>query len=121
MLNQFKPYQISVFNAISLLLTGGYGYIQSQTPSPTALIPVVFGLILLILNPGLKKENKVVAHIAVLLTLIIFIGLLMPLIAAINRADNFAVLRVLFMILTTLLAIISFVKSFIEARKNKNQ
>ena len=121
MFKQFKPYQISAFNAISLILIGGYGYLQSETPSPTALIPVVIGLILLVLNPGVKKENKVVAHIAVLLTLIILFGLLMPLNAAIGRSDNFAALRVLFMLLTTLLAIVSFVKSFIEARKNNNQ
>ena len=43
--------------------------------SPTALIPVGFGVILLLCTIGLKKENKIIAHVAVLLTLVILVAL----------------------------------------------
>ena len=117
MLGKFKAYQISALNALTLILIGGYGYLQSSNPSPTALIPVIFGVILLAINKGLKKENKVIAHIAVLLTFLILIGLVMPLNAAIERGDSSATMRVSFMILTTIIALAGFVKSFIDARK----
>ena len=60
-----KPHKISFVNAITLISFGLWGYIDVDY-SPTALIPVIFGVIILILNPGLKRENKVVAHIVVL-------------------------------------------------------
>ncbi len=118
MLGKFKAYQISALNALTLILIGGYGYLQSSNPSPTALIPVIFGVILLAINKGLKKENKVIAHIAVLLTFLILIGLVMPLNAAIERGDSSATMRVSFMVLTTIIALAGFVKSFVDARKN---
>lgn len=67
--------------------------------------------------PGLKKENKVIAHIAVLLTLICIVGLFMPLNGAMGRGDNVGVLRVVAMITSGLIAMIFFVKSFIANRK----
>ena len=62
-----KPHKISFVNAITLISFGLWGYIDVDY-SPTALIPVIFGVIILILNPGLKRENKAIAHIVVLLT-----------------------------------------------------
>ena len=74
-------------------------------------------LVLLVCVPGLQKENKVVAHISVLLTLLILIALVMPLMGALGREDNKAVIRVSIMIFATAVALISFIRSFIEARK----
>ena len=74
-MNNIKTYQISALNAISLIILGGYGYFQSTAPSPTALIPVIFGVFLLLMNNGIKNENKIIAHVAVLLTLLILFGL----------------------------------------------
>ena len=118
-MNQFKPYQISAINALSLIALGSYGYIQSNSPSMTALIPVIFGVLLLLMNSGIKSENKLIAHIAVTLTLVMLFGLAMPLLGAIERSDVYAILRVSIMILTTVVSMIFFVKSFIEARKSK--
>jgi len=115
-----NAHQASLINAISLILIGGYGYLQSETPSPTALIPVCFGVLLIAMYPGVKNQNKIIAHIAVLLTLITLIGLIMPLMGSIKRGDMQAVMRVSIMILTTVLAIFYFVQSFIDARKEKN-
>jgi len=120
-MNKFPLYQVSAINAISLILIGLFGYFQSQTPSPTAFIPVIFGVILLALNSGVKSQNKIIAHVAVTATLVILIGLLMPLKSAISKDDIFAALRVSFMLLTTIIALISFIQSFIQARKEKEK
>ena len=63
-------------NSISLILIGLWGYLDyADVQSPTALIPVGFGVILLLCSNGLKKENKIISHIAVLLTLVILFAL----------------------------------------------
>lgn len=115
-----KPYIVNLFNATVLIFLGLWGYFVSEAPSFTAFIPVVTGFILLILTPWFRKENKVAAHIAVVLTLVIFIGLIKPLTGAIARDDSGAVLRVSFMLLTSLVAMGFFIKSFVDARRKKD-
>ena len=112
-----KAHIVSLIHAVALIGLGGYGYLSSDTPSVTALIPVVFGVLLLAMNNGVKKENKVIAHIAVLLTLLIIIGLIKPLTGAMGRGDSAAVARVTTMLVLGVLAMVSFVRSFIAARK----
>tara|TARA_B100000780_G_scaffold102684_1_gene71831 strand:+ start:1276 stop:1632 length:357 start_codon:yes stop_codon:yes gene_type:complete len=114
-----KAYISSLINAISLLVMSSWGYLSSDTPSVTALIPAGIGVILILCNYGVKKENKIIAHVAVLLTLIILFGLIKPLIGAFERVDINAILRVVIMIITTIFALVVFVKSFIEARKKR--
>ncbi len=108
-------YISSLINAIILVLFGTWGFIVGG--SVTALIPVVFGLILLILYPGVKKEAMVPAHIAVLLTLIVAIALLKPLGAAWERSDGPAIFRTAIMFTSSLLAFIYFIKSFRDVRR----
>lgn len=112
---------ISLLNAVVLVAVGLAGYFLPEEPSKTAFIPVVFGVILLACNPGVRKNNKAIAHVAVLATLLILLGLVMPLKGAIGRADGAAIARVSIMILTTLFAMVIFIRSFIDARKSKNQ
>ncbi|MGD1843741.1 MAG: hypothetical protein ACFB0B_23035 [Thermonemataceae bacterium] len=114
-----KAHTASLLNAILLITLSAWGYFSSDTPSVTALIPAVVGVILLLLNNGVKKENKVIAHIAVLLTLLILVGLLRPLTGAVGRGDTLAITRVSIMLISTLVAIVFFVKSFIDARKKR--
>ena len=118
-MTNLKSYQLSLINSISLIVIGGYGYIMSDTPSTTALIPIIFGVAIAIMNPGIKKDNKIIAHIAVLLTLIILFGLIMPLSGAFQRGDLGAIFRVSLMLLTTIFAMIGFIQSFKKARENK--
>ena len=112
-----KAHVASLVNAVVLIGFGLWGYLGSETPSKTALIPVVFGVVLLFLYRGVKKENKIVAHIAVLLTLLILGGLVKPLTAAIGREDGMAIMRVSVMLLTTVVALVFFIKSFIDVRR----
>ena len=65
-----NAHNASLVNAILLITMGGWGYFESG--SPTSLIPVVIGVLLVLLNKGIKTQNKVVAHIAVLVTLLGF-------------------------------------------------
>ena len=114
-----KASTASLLNAIILISMGLWGYFESESKAITALIPVIIGIILLLVNKGVKNENKALAHVVVLLTFLILLGLIKPLMGAFERENAYAIIRVLLMIISSLWAMISFIKSFISARKNK--
>ena len=115
-----KPYIANLLNSIVLIVMGLWAYFSSESPSVTALIPVIFGGILLLSHPWMKKENKVAAHIVVGLTLLILVALIAkPLMSALDSGNNLAIFRIGLMILTSIIALITFVRSFINARKSK--
>ena len=118
-LRQMKAHTVSLINSLFLVSMGLWGYFESDSRPITALIPVIVGVILLIINRGVKKENKIIAHIAVLLTLLIIIGLVRPFLGTLERGNITGMIRVSVMILTSLWAMITFIQSFISARKNK--
>ena len=103
-------------NGLVVILVSLISYYYST--SITALIPSFLGLLLIILHFLYDKNNKLIAHIAVLLILLLLVGLYKPMAGAIERGDSFAILRVALMMLTTLYVFICFIKSFIDARKN---
>jgi len=112
-----KAHTTSLINALILVIMGLWGYFESDSRPVTALIPVVVGIILVAINNSVKKENKIIAHIAILLTLIITIGLIKPFLGSLERGNITGIIRVSLMILTSLLAMIAFIQSFIAARK----
>ena len=114
-----KANTVSLINSLVLVSMGLWGYFESDSRPITALIPVIVGVILLLINNGVKKENKIAAHVAVLLTLLIIIGLVKPFLGTLDRGDITGILRVSLMILTSLWAMITFIQSFISARKSK--
>ncbi len=116
-----KPFLINLLNAIILIAFGSWGYLSSETPSLTALIPVLAGVILIVITPGFRKGNRLLAHIAVVLTLLILLGLVKPLTGAIGRSDYPAIARVTIMIISSLTAMIIFIKSFIDARRSSGK
>ena len=106
----------NLINSISLMLIGLWGYFDVL--SPTALIPVSIGFLILC-SRGVKNQNKIISHIAVLLTLLILIALVgMRLPKSIDKG-GVGLIRVIIMIFTSTVSMIFFVKSFIAARKNK--
>jgi surface polysaccharide O-acyltransferase-like enzyme len=107
----------NLLNSIILIIVGTWGYFDGDAKSMTALIPVMFGVVLLLCNNGVKNQNKVIAHLAVVATFICLVGLFMPLNGAIERDNDIAVIRVSTMIVSSVIAIIFFIKSFIEARR----
>ena len=120
---KMKTHQANLLNSITLILMPLWAYltfegtVDKPEQSVTAFIPLFFGVVLLLCNGGVKKENKIIAHIAVLVTLIALLGLTMPLKAAVADGRTLSVIRVAAMLLTGSLAMISFIKSFIAARK----
>lgn len=69
-----RPDIVNLGNGIVLVLLGVISYLTSESKSPTAFIPSGVGLVVLAFTPGLKKHNKIVAHVAVLFTLIVALG-----------------------------------------------
>tara|TARA_B100001059_G_C17674081_1_gene496075 strand:- start:154 stop:516 length:363 start_codon:yes stop_codon:yes gene_type:complete len=114
-----KPHIASFINAVILISFGLWAYFTSENPSMTALIPVIIGGILLVIVPGVKKEAKVTAHIAVLLTLVVLLGLIMPLMGALDRGSTAGIVRVAVMIFSTAFALLTFIRSFIEVRRKR--
>ena len=105
----------NTLNSIVLIALGLWGYIDVQ--SPTALIPVGFGVILLLCTNGLKKENKIISHVAVLLTLVILVALVVMRLPKSLVSGGLGLVRVSAMILTSILSMVAFVLSFIKARR----
>jgi Ca2+/Na+ antiporter len=105
-----KNHQIMIANALILIVTGLIGYISSG--SPTALIADGIGVILLILSFPTKNDNAVVAHIAVVLTLITAV---MFWIVGFNRANN----MILVMAAVTSLAFVFYILNFIKRKKER--
>jgi hypothetical protein len=104
-------------NAVILIVLGLWGYLGSESPSPTALIPVGFGVAFVLLHRGLRRENKSAAHVVVVLTLLLAVAFIMPIRGALGRGDTAGVVRTAVMLAGCLFALVVYVRNFIEARR----
>lgn len=112
-----KAHTANLLNASVLIIMSAWAYYTSDTPSMTTVIPAIIGGILLACTGGVKSENKVIAHIAVLATFIGLLGLCFAMKGVIGRgADSLSIFRVGAMILTSIIAMVFFIKSFRDAR-----
>ena len=118
---EIMKYWSNILNGAVLLLFGLWGYLASDTPSTTALIPVFIGATLLALHPGLTKENRSAAHMVALLTVLIIFGLVKPLMGVFERGDALGIFRVLTMMATSILAFSHFFRAFLRNRAKKQQ
>ena len=115
--------KMNLINALTLVIVGLWGFIDVNTPSLetgiswTALIPVFFGAIFLLCQKGIKNDSKIIAHIAVVLTLLILIALVGKRLPISIENGGIGLFRVAVMSLTSLLAFIIFIRIFIENRK----
>jgi uncharacterized membrane protein len=114
-----KAHSANIINAIALMILGLWDYLATQTLASTNMIPVAGGLLLLLFYDGIKREDKVTAHIVVIITLLVFLSLIKPFTEALGDSATGATIRFLLMMLTSLLAIVYFIKSFIDARKGR--
>ncbi|MEM1411989.1 MAG: hypothetical protein AAGH19_06465 [Pseudomonadota bacterium] len=114
-----KPHVASLINALVLFGASAWAWFGSDMASTTALIPTFFGIVLIACLPGVKAENKIVAHLAAVVTLLLLVALIMPLRGAIGREDTTAILRVSLMMASTAFALVFFIKSFIDVRKRR--
>ncbi|MEL6532864.1 MAG: hypothetical protein AAFN09_02360 [Pseudomonadota bacterium] len=107
----------NLLNALCLIVMSVWAFLAIEMMSLTALIPAGAGVALLLCQPGVSREDKVIAHIAVLVTFLMLIALVMPLRSALSGGDTVALIRVLAMFVTGVLAMVAFIKSFRDARK----
>jgi len=114
-----KPVTINALNALVLIAAGLYGYFGVAAAdghhSPTALIPAAFGLLFIILGLFWAKAPKVVSHIVVVLTLVLLVMCIMRFV----KVDGWNEKKYIFLacILSNAIALIVFIKSFIDARR----
>ena len=96
-----------------------WGYVD--TDSFTALIPAVFGVILFLLGTMLTNEKlvKLSAHLVVLFTLLILLALVIQVLPGVYERGGIGLIRVILMISTSSIAMIIFIKSFIDNRKSR--
>ena len=111
--------KFNLVNSIALISMSAWGYID--TNSFTALIPAAFGVVLLILGTMLTNEKlvKLSAHLVVLFTLLILLALVIQVLPGVLDRGGIGLIRVILMISTSLIAMIVFVKSFIDNRKSR--
>ncbi len=111
--------KFNLVNSIALISMSAWGYID--TNSFTALIPAAFGVVLLILGTMLTNEKlvKISAHLVVLFTLLILLALVIQVLPGVLDRGGIGLIRVILMILTSSIAMIVFIKSFIDNRKSR--
>ena len=118
--------KMNLINALTLIALGLWGYIDVSNykfativsfEHWTALITVLFGIILLLCNKGIQNSNKAIAHIAVVLTLLVLIALVGKRLPISIDQGGVGLFRVLAMSLSSFIAFIAFIRSFIENRK----
>lgn len=111
--------KFNLINSIALISMSVWGYID--TNSFTALIPAVFGVILIILGTMLVNEKlvKLSAHLVVLFTLFILVALVVQVLPGVVERGGIGLIRVILMISTSAIAMIIFIKSFIDNRKSR--
>ncbi len=111
----------NLMNAFVLIAAGIYGYFglaaADGSHSLTALIPAIYGLVLLVMHKGLVNGNKVIAHVVVVLTL----SLLVMCVVRFMKVEEWDAKKYLFLalIISNTIAMIAFIKSFIDARKSR--
>jgi len=111
--------KFNLVNSIALISMSAWGYID--TNSFTALIPAAFGVVLLILGTMLSNEKlvKLSAHLVVLFTLLILLALVIQVLPGVLDRGGIGLIRVILMILTSSIAMIVYIKSFIDNRKSR--
>ena len=115
-----KPYIATIILSVILIAMSAWGYLGSATPSTTALIPMGWGAMLLLCSVGVKKDNKIVAHIAVFLVALLALALFMPLKGAFGRGDMVALTRVSIMLIALIGTLVIYIQSFIQARRERD-
>ena len=111
--------KFNLINSIALISMSAWGYVD--TNSFTALIPAFFGILLLILGTMLTNEKlvKLSAHLVVLFTLLILLALVIQVLPGVYERGGIGLIRVILMISTSSIAMIIFIKSFIDNRKSR--
>jgi hypothetical protein len=112
---------------VVLILLGLVGYFGSGMASPTALIPAIFGLLLVVFGAMARddKKRKMAMHIAVVIGLLGFLGSASGLISLPAVLSGGPVERPMAVVSKSIMAVLMAVyvamcvKSFINARRSR--
>ncbi len=88
-----KAHSATLINSVALVIIGLWDYLTLQSLASTNMVPVAAGIILLFLYNGVKREDKIIAHIAVVITLLVFLSLIKPFVEAIESSDVSSLVR----------------------------
>jgi len=111
----------NLLNAFVLIGAGLYGYFgvtsSDGNHSLTALIPAAFGVLFLLMHKGIAHANKIISHVVVVLTLVLLIMCIMRFI----KIEEWDAKKYIFLacIISNSIALIFFIKSFIDARRSR--
>ena len=108
-------YRATLLNGFTLILMSAWSFFATQ--SYTVFIPAAFGLAFLLMAGGVRAENKVIAHLVVVLVTVVILALIRPLLGTIERGNTAGTIRVGLMFLTSIIALVYYIKSFIDARR----
>jgi hypothetical protein len=119
------PHKVNIIYAILLIVLGLFGflarYFEMGDFQVTSLIPAFFGVLLIPMTKGIKNENTVIAHIAVVLTLVL--GVMIAYMFFKNLNADFVGSRKFFIFLisgiASFIALGIYVAGFIDKKKNK--
>ena len=116
----------SVWFGRLLIILGliGYGYgIYNGNASPTALIPAVFGVILMILGHLAQSKENLRQHLMHGAVIVGLLGFILPLGRIFSNISNFSLTFASTMLISMsvicLVFVVLCVKSFIDTRKNR--
>ena len=121
-----KTEKYNLLNSLTLIIIGLWGYFDvsdydlsaiTSFEHWTALITVFFGIVLFLCHKGIKNNSKLIAHIAVVVTLLILIALVGKRLPISIEQGGIGLFRVILMSLTSLMALIIFIRNFISNRK----
>ncbi|HKK10138.1 MAG TPA: hypothetical protein VJ939_04840 [Bacteroidales bacterium] len=75
-----KPHKVNVYYSLFLIALALFGffarYLGEGDMQFTALIPAVFGIILLPMTGGIKRDNRLIGHISALVLVIVLFGMI---------------------------------------------
>ena len=113
------PFWATIVNGVVLIACGLWAYAGGDS-SPMALIPAGLGIGFLALSPGVKTYNKAIAHVVVFLALVTIGVLVPPLLMMIDLGKGIGIFRVGMMMTTSLVALVLYIKSFVDARRSRS-
>ena len=111
-----KPHIVNLVYSLFIMILGLIGffarYAEAGDLQFTALIPFIFGIIMLFLTKGIKQQNKIIAHIAVMLTMLV-----------INLDNQFLIIRkgiiFLLLIISSFIALTIYIIRFFKIKKTQ--
>ena len=107
-----KSNQAAIINSIILLSIGLWGYAANNFSAHTAIVPIGFGILLMVLSRYMKNENKLIHYIVFGLTLVIMVAMLRPFLRNAEQEDLNGMIRVGLEMAACAMALIIYIRNF---------